>query len=58
MNATLLEKVEELTLYSIQLEKANQEQKHVNHAQQQELQAVKQKQAELERLVNQLLKQK
>ncbi|WP_365981911.1 hypothetical protein [Spirosoma sp.] len=51
MNATLLEKVEELTLYSIQQDKTIQ-------AQQQELQIVKQEQAELKRLLNQLLKQK
>ncbi|GAB3960498.1 hypothetical protein GCM10028805_57980 [Spirosoma harenae] len=51
MNATLLEKVEELTLYSIQQDKTIQ-------TQQQELQSVKQKQAEVERLLHQLLKQR
>ncbi|GAB4032003.1 hypothetical protein GCM10028809_29340 [Spirosoma gilvum] len=51
INAILLEKVEELTLYSIQQDKTIQ-------AQQLELQTVKQEQAELKRLLNQLLKQK
>ncbi|GAB3718085.1 hypothetical protein GCM10027592_60780 [Spirosoma flavus] len=51
MDAKLLEKIEELTLYSIQQDRTIQ-------TQQQEIEAVKQKQAELERLVNQLLKQK
>ncbi|GAB3702486.1 hypothetical protein GCM10027592_31960 [Spirosoma flavus] len=54
-DAKLLEKIEELTLYSIQLEKELEASKQQH---QQELQAVKQKQADLERLVNQLLKQK
>ncbi|QHV96541.1 hypothetical protein [Spirosoma endbachense] len=43
-------KIEELTLYSIQLEKANKQQAD-------ELQVVKQKQTELERLLKQVLKQ-
>lgn len=57
MNATLLEKVEELTLYSIQLEKVNRDQQQVNQQQQERLQALEQKQAELERLLKQVLKQ-
>ena len=48
-DAKLLEKIEELTLYSIQLEKTNQQQN-------QELKVIKQKQVELEQLVKQLLK--
>ncbi|WP_162386300.1 endonuclease/exonuclease/phosphatase family protein [Spirosoma endbachense] len=51
MNAKLLEKIEELTLYSIQLEQSNQKQ-------QQELQAVKEKQAHLEQLLQELIKNK
>lgn len=54
MNATLLEKVEELTLYSSQLEKAD----HQKQQQQQALQAVKKKQAELEDLLHRLLRGK
>ena len=57
MNATLLEKVEELTLYSIQLEKVNRDQQQVDQQQQERLQALEQKQAELERLLKQVLKQ-
>lgn len=49
MHAILLEKVEELTLYSIQLEKTTQQQN-------QELQAIKQEQAQLKQLLQQLLK--
>lgn len=51
MNAMLLEKVEELTLYGIQLEKTNQDQ-------QKRLQELEQKQAKLERLLQQVLRQK
>ncbi|QMW02698.1 hypothetical protein [Spirosoma foliorum] len=51
MNATLLEKVEELTLYSIQLEEARQQD-------QKKLQALEQKQAELEQLLKQVLSRK
>lgn len=65
MDAKLLEKVEELTLYSIQLEKDNQAQKLINQQQAQELQNVKQslqqqqqKQAQLEQLVNTLINTK
>ncbi|QIP17846.1 TMF family protein [Spirosoma aureum] len=50
-DAKLLAKIEELTLYSIQLEKANKQQAE-------ELQVVKQKQAELEQLLNQILNKK
>ncbi|WP_460975394.1 bZIP transcription factor [Spirosoma knui] len=41
MNAKLLEKVEELTLYSIQLEKTNQQQQAINRQQQQEITEIK-----------------
>lgn len=48
MNAKLLEKIEELTLHAIQLEKANQQQAH-------DLQAVRLRQTQLEALLKQLL---
>ncbi|GAB4000039.1 hypothetical protein GCM10028807_51820 [Spirosoma daeguense] len=51
MNAKLLEKIEELTLYSIEQEKENQEQKAVNQKQQKEID-------ELKALVKQLLEKK
>jgi hypothetical protein len=51
MDAKLLEKVGELTLYSIQLEKTNQQQKEVNEKQQADID-------ELKRLVKQLLEKK
>ncbi|NEU66569.1 DUF3450 domain-containing protein [Spirosoma agri] len=51
MNAKLLEKVEELTLYTIQLEQTNQKQ-------QQELELLKQKQAQVEQLLQELIKRK
>lgn len=49
MVAKLLEKIEELTLYAIQLEKMNQQQA-------QDLQALKSKQTQLEAVVGQLVK--
>jgi hypothetical protein len=58
MNASLLEKIGELTLYTIPLEKANQQLQQQRRQDHQELQAVKQKQAELEQLLKQVLKQK
>jgi hypothetical protein len=58
MNARLLEKIGELTLYTIPLEKANQQLQQQRRQDHQELQAVKQKQAELEQLLKQVLKQK
>ncbi|MVM36442.1 bZIP transcription factor [Spirosoma sp. HMF3257] len=58
MDAKLLEKIEELTLYSIQLEKANQMQQQQRQQDRQELQAMKQKQAELEQLLRQVLSRK
>ncbi|QHV99012.1 hypothetical protein [Spirosoma endbachense] len=54
----MLEKLEELTLYTIQLEKANQQLQQQRRQDHQGLQAVKQKQAELEQLLIQVLKQK
>lgn len=51
MDAKLLEKIEELTLYSIQLEKENREQKVINQQQQTRLD-------QLEQLVKQLLEKK
>ncbi|CAN5320155.1 hypothetical protein BH09BAC4_BH09BAC4_52010 [soil metagenome] len=62
LSATLLEKIEELTLYSIQLEKTNQQQaKKLQAIEQhhwQELAAIRQKQAQLEQLVQQVLNRK
>ncbi|GAB3988083.1 hypothetical protein GCM10028807_09960 [Spirosoma daeguense] len=58
MNATLLEKVEELTLYSIEQEKHVKEQQQINQQQAKELELLKQKQARLEQLVEAVLKQK
>ncbi|GAB3796306.1 hypothetical protein GCM10028819_13660 [Spirosoma humi] len=53
MNATLLEKVEELTLYSILLEKTNQRQEaRIDQLEKQQKQEI----ADLKKLVNQLLK--
>ena len=57
-DAKLLEKIEELTLYSIQLEKANRAQAEKLQAMEQEQQRQKQKQAELERLLQGVLKRK
>ena len=57
-DAKLLEKIEELTLYSIQLEKANRTQAEKLQAMEQEQQRQKQKQAELERLLQGVLKRK
>ncbi|MBD2704512.1 hypothetical protein IC229_27980 [Spirosoma sp. BT702] len=51
MDATLLAKIEELTLYSIKLEKDNREQKAINQQQQAQLD-------ELKQLVRQLLEKK
>jgi len=51
MDAKLLEKIEELTLYSIQLEKADR-------AKQQELQQLKAEVNELKQLVKQLVQKK
>ena len=51
MNATLLEKVEELTLYSIQQEKIIQHESE-------ELQAIKREQTQLKQMLQQLLNQK
>ncbi|CAN5617987.1 hypothetical protein BH09BAC4_BH09BAC4_03080 [soil metagenome] len=60
MDAKLLEKIEELTLYSIQLEIALEQQKTINQQQTQQLQAMERKhQADIDaikRLVNQRLK--
>ena len=56
MDAKLLEKIEELTLYSIQLEKDNQQQRTINEQQAKDLQAMKQKQAQLEQLLQQVIK--
>jgi hypothetical protein len=50
MDAKLLEKIEELTLYSIQLQKENQQQRQINQAQQNQID-------ELRKLVNQLKQQ-
>lgn len=50
MNTTLLEKVEELTLYSIQLEKANRQQDR-------ELQELKQKFRQVEQLIHKVVKE-
>ncbi|WP_162386051.1 LamG-like jellyroll fold domain-containing protein [Spirosoma endbachense] len=58
MNTSLLEKVEELTLYSIQLEKELTSTKQQRQQDLQKLQALEQKQAELEGLLNQLLNRK
>lgn len=58
MNATLLEKVEELTLYSIQLENRDQQKQKLLDQQQKKLQELEQKQARLEQLLQQILKQK
>lgn len=55
MDAKLLEKIEELTLYSIQLEKRLAEKERIH---QQELQTIKQKQAQLERQLRELLSRK
>lgn len=55
-DAKLLEKIEELTLYSIQLEKANQEQQQINKAQEQELQTLKKNYSKLEKLLKDLAK--
>jgi len=61
-DATLLEKIEELTLYSIQLEKANREQheelQSVKQAQNQKLQQQQAEIDELKRLVKQLAEKK
>ncbi|GAB3769573.1 hypothetical protein GCM10028818_05830 [Spirosoma horti] len=51
MNATLLEKVEELTLYSIHQDKTIQQQTEA-------LQVIKQKQAQLEQMLQQVLKKR
>ena len=58
MDAMLLGKIEELTLYSIQLEKENQQQRQINKQQTDEIRAVKQKQIELESLLKEVLKRK
>ncbi|GAB4025087.1 hypothetical protein [Spirosoma gilvum] len=58
MNATLLEKIEELTLYSIQLEKTNQTLQQENRQRQKENQQQQTEIDELKRLVNQLLDKK
>lgn len=50
-DAKLLEKVEELTLYSIQLEKENQEQRAINQQQAEELH-------QIEHLLQEVLKRK
>ncbi|WP_199736741.1 bZIP transcription factor [Fibrisoma montanum] len=55
MDAKLLEKIEELTLYSIQLEN---ELKKVKQQQADDLRAMKQKQAQLERLLQEVLNKK
>ncbi|GAB4024038.1 hypothetical protein [Spirosoma koreense] len=57
MDAKLLEKIEELTLYSIQLEKQNQAQQRLGEQQAQELKLLKHKQAQLEQMVDTLLSQ-
>lgn len=54
-DAKLLEKIEELTLYSIQLEKENQQQQAVNRQQAEALQAIQQEQAQLKQLMQQVL---
>jgi len=51
INAKLLEKIEELTLYSVQQDKTI-------HQQSEELQVIKQKQAQLEMMLQQVLKSK
>lgn len=51
MNAKLLEKIEELTLYSIQLEKHG-------HQQAQRIQSLEQRQAQLEKMLQELLDRK
>ncbi|MBD2702325.1 hypothetical protein IC229_16875 [Spirosoma sp. BT702] len=62
LNATLLKKIEELTLYSIALERANREQKEANqHLAQQQQQTAEQQQAEINHLkvlVSKLLEKK
>ncbi|GAB3955452.1 hypothetical protein GCM10028805_43090 [Spirosoma harenae] len=58
MQAKLLEKVEELTLYNIQLEKVNIEQYRKLHVLEQSQQQQQTKIDELEQLVKKLLKQK
>lgn len=64
-DAKLLEKIEELTLYSIQLKKTNRQQsdeiqalKQQRQQDQQTLQDLKQKQAALDGMLKQLLKRK
>ncbi len=54
-DAKLLEKVEELTLYTIQLEKDNQHQQVTIQRQSQQLEALQRKQVELEQLLQQVL---
>ncbi|WP_229365892.1 bZIP transcription factor [Fibrisoma montanum] len=58
MDAKLLEKVEELTLYSIQLQKENQQQQQINHQQAEELKALKKEQAEMKQLLQEVLRRK
>jgi hypothetical protein len=58
MDAKLLEKIEELTLYSIQLEKQNEQQAQRLQAVEQSLQQQQQKQARLEQQLNNLINHK
>ena len=58
MDAKLLEKIEELTLYSIQLEKANHQLQQYDSQRQQENQKQQAEIDELKRLVKQLLEKK
>ncbi|SFF26129.1 hypothetical protein SAMN05216167_13926 [Spirosoma endophyticum] len=51
LNAMLLEKIKELTLYSIQLEKTSQQQS-------QELQSIKQKQIQFEQMIREIVNRK
>ena len=57
-DAKLLEKVEELTLYSIQLNEENREQRAINQQQARKLHQIEQKQALLENLLKEVLKRK
>ncbi|GAB3994858.1 hypothetical protein GCM10028807_33510 [Spirosoma daeguense] len=57
-DAKLLEKIEELTLYTIQLEKANREQKSINDQHQQKLQKQQVEIEELRQMMKLLMKDK
>jgi hypothetical protein len=56
--SALLEKVEELTLYSIELETQNHRQSRVLQAQRQQLERLEKRQGQLEQLLQQVLKRK